>query len=312
MPAEILPVIVARWFEKGASYAYNQQVDSNLLTLIINSLSPISRKNVDHAFKHYLPDGRMLLGRRAEDLSILDPAAVGRHPYVVRIAVCPAELNPTTQTEIMRQLDNLSIPTRQGLMPGLDVRILSPSKPPIVPVRSKLGNQAWVVWIVVIVAIIADFAQIKLNLMDGTAALITRSGLLIGLAYFVTTTSIKLLPGSARTPLNLVEWEWYSDADPPPSDMIRVKGDALIFTPDGRRYQPREMEPLQSIGVRRLPGTEVNYRYAHSDATSAVLLGEETIEYSATKKNVTFFRIYSYEGGCWRLNFAQWSLLGDL
>jgi hypothetical protein len=297
----LLPVIVARWFEGGAGYAYSKDVDAGLLTATISALAPVNRQETEHSFCLTLPDGRLLIGARVRDERALDPDSAQRHPYVIRAAVCPPELSRRQRDEVARQVTGLAVPLRPGLAADLFVQLLPPSELPPVPHQGRGGGGARL-WLLVIVAVAADAALLGLDWSTGAGGFAVRAAVLIGLAWALG----RRWAVSESEELARVEWEWYADAEPGAA-AVAIEAGAKLILPGGVALVPRGGEPLRALGVQRVQASSVIYWTVVVRPDVAILTGQESILLDGSPCGVVFTRVYVRDSGVWRLASAQWA-----
>jgi hypothetical protein len=305
MGARALPVVVARWFRDGVGYAYNHDVDSTLLAVIVSALGPVSQRDQDHTFRLTLPDGQVLIGSRDADPVLLDALAEGRRPYIIRAAVCPPQCSDRDRQEVLEQLTTLDPPDRPGLSTELTVHLVLPSEPPPVPVPSE-PPYGLVLWSLAALLVTIDMILWLSGNSGGAGALFVRVTML--LAVVGAAAWLRRKPPTSRE-MGHLEWEWYADAEPNEGAAVRVKPGARIITPDGRESTPQYEPTLLALGVRRVRSSEVVYREVQVAPGAFVLAGTEAVTFAGQEVTTAFTRSYVLEQGRWRLSYAQWTVV---
>lgn len=300
------PVVVARWFPGGAGYAYGEGVGENLLHAVISRLAPIVQRNEECDFEEPLDGGQVLLGRRSGDGKPLDPDVTDRHPYIIRAAVCGPEFGTWQRREVRRQLLELPVPEKPDLHPNLAVRVYPPSPPPVVPSERGHLSGLWV-WALAGLMVASDIGLHLAHLGDGVAGVVFRVSLWV--VVLLAWTRLRRRPPLAAD-IAAIEREWFADVEPPDGG-VRIKDDGVVITPDGLVSRPPGGAGLQSLGMPRLPRSEVVYRLVRPTARSILLIGEEVVVLGGPAIRVSFTRTYAFDGGRWWLEFAQWTTLRE-
>jgi hypothetical protein len=303
-----LPIVIARWFKGGAGYAFSKEVDAKLLMTTIEALAPVSHHNGDRAFRLNLPDGRLLIGEKKADQQPLDPDAERRHPYIIRAAICPHELNQEQQAEVIRQMVDLAVPVNSGMASNLLVELLLPSQRRQIPLSTpKSSMSGWLPWLIAATLIGIDISLWASDLYDDSLGVKIRSVILLALACLVTLFSMY---GGSVSQLHAMvqeaEWQWYIDADPIEAHVVRFESDARIVMPDGGIVEPETSGSIRSLGIKRQQESDITYWRAEIHGSSVILTGTESIVYRKVKQEAVFTRIYNIDQDC-RLSYAQWS-----
>jgi hypothetical protein len=105
-------VVVHRWFEQGAGWAYAPELKPILLE-VIGSLDGPLRAGQEGGFVVKMKDNRCLVGDIASDAGSLDPKARERRPTVLRAVILEREPSPEQTKSIQADLKSL-LPARPG------------------------------------------------------------------------------------------------------------------------------------------------------------------------------------------------------
>jgi hypothetical protein len=302
MPTLPLPVVFVRWFREGVGYGYNSEIDERLLKTIYQALAPVRESTHEAGFRLPLPDGRLLVGTKDPDAAPLDPKAEGREPYIIRGTVVPPDVRPDQEQDILKQLAGLDPPAAPGLSPSLAVHLVPPSAPPVVPIPWRQRTQPILWFLLAAVLLVADIVITVSEDARAPWGLAFRGLLLFGVLIAAVVVR-KMLPTAEQ--VSALEWQWYTDAEPPPGTELRIRG--YVITPDGRETHRPDQPTLRSTGISRIPRSPVTYRFVQVQRGAVLLSGEELMSLGGEPVSAAFIRIYVREQRAWRVRHAQWT-----
>jgi hypothetical protein len=315
-----LPVVMSRWFADGHSYAYNAEVDRELLTTAVNTFGSMPpRTNASPpSFSLDLPDGRRLIAKEERDIVPLDPKAHHRPTFITRIAICPPWATKNDEESVRSQLANLQLPTEPGLATDLEVTILLLPAPPAVPlpdtgartVARRLAT-GYSPWLIVMLLAILELGLQVFGVESEITATIARMLMLLSLAALLALIQ---KPWPKRNEIGKLEWLWYPSALPPLEFVGYVARGAKIIKPDGILIEVSGDLSIRELRVFRDPDDPVTYDpRIQVRPGMLVLSGEERIATASGWSDAAFVRAYSWHRrrwsfhGDWRLDYAQWT-----
>ena len=103
----IVAVIVHRWFEQGAGWAFAPNVKPMLLD-VIAALDPYLKAGREGDFQMEIPNSRCLLGNVAHDAGSLDPKARERRPTILCAVVLECPPSEEQAASILNELTSIT------------------------------------------------------------------------------------------------------------------------------------------------------------------------------------------------------------
>ena len=136
-------VLIHRWFEGGANWAYAPRLQSNLIDLVTALSGKL--KSSDRGTFQLQVDGRgWLVGDICDDLASPDPKAASRHPTILRAVLVPRHVTIEEARKLVEQLNSF-LPDQPGRNSSLtvslpdvsNVRDRAPLPPPAQPAMPR-------------------------------------------------------------------------------------------------------------------------------------------------------------------------------
>lgn len=114
-------VVIHRWFERGAGWAYAPEIENSKLA-VMAVLDRQLKAGRPGTFSIQMAAGGCLIGTVADDPECPDPKAKGRKPTILRAVLLRDQPSEAQQQSLLRFMAEIS-PTRPGPDPALVLRL---------------------------------------------------------------------------------------------------------------------------------------------------------------------------------------------